>query len=229
MRKQKQVWEKEHDTAESLPSLALAEPSEGVVAFVEWLGKHGVRRGKIVDIGCGKGRNTVYLARQGFEVHGIDYIKSAIDKTDERARENNVVPMVRLHQAEIDAPWPFPERFFDAAVDNLSSVDIETQAGRDVYKKELLRTLKPGGYAFVAVVAAHDVVETELLKISPGPERNSTIWPSGKFEKVYDEAELREFYKDFEILELREVKKPGARKLGKVFTATNYWLTLQKP
>ena len=92
----------------------------------------------------------------------------------------------------------------------------------------MFRTLKPGGHAFVVVNSVKDEIESELLKTSPGPEKNSVYWPSGKFEKDYDEDELREFYKEFKIVEFREIVKPAV-KLGRNYTATNYWVFLQKP
>ena len=78
--------------------------------------------------------------------------------------------------------------------------------------------------AFVAVVSADDEMENQQER---GPEKNSTIWPNGKFQKNYDEAELREFYKAFKIIEIKEEKKP-ALKLGKQYQASNFFVTLAK-
>jgi hypothetical protein len=81
----------------------------------------------------------------------------------------------------------------------------------------------------VTVCSANDEWEKELIAKYPGAEPNSTIWPqNGKFQKDYDEAELRKFYKAFEIVELRKISKP-AFKLGRNGMATNFWLVLRKP
>ena len=37
------------------------------------------RQGKILDIGCGEGRNSIPLSKKGYEVHGIDISSTAID------------------------------------------------------------------------------------------------------------------------------------------------------
>ncbi len=227
MRKQQQVWKEEHKNSQAIPSLAEAEPSGMIVEFVELLKSKGITSGKVIDIGCGKGRNSVYLARQGFEVFAADYIKEALEKAKELATANKLENKIHFINSEIDKPWPFEDNFFDIAVDCFSSIDIETKDGREVYRKEMLRTLKSGGLVLVSVVSSEDVIEKEFLKSSPGKEKNSTIWPNGKFQKDYDEDELREFYKDFEILELKEVKK-SAFKLAKKYTATNFYLVLRK-
>lgn len=226
MRKQKEIWQKEHTKVNSIPSMASSEPSSGVASFVEFLKEKGIRSGKVLDIGCGQGRNSVYLSENGFDVWGIDYIKEALELTKGLADRKSVT--LNLVEGEIDKPWPFEDNFFDIEVDSFSSIDIESKEGRETYRDELLRTLKPGGHALVTVVSADDELESQMIKNSPGLEKNSTVWPDNqKFQKDYDEEELREFYKDFKILELKEISKP-ARKLGKDYIATNFWLVLQK-
>jgi len=34
--------------------------------------------GKVLDIGCGRGRNSIYLAEKGYEVEGIDFSETSI-------------------------------------------------------------------------------------------------------------------------------------------------------
>ncbi|MBI3342424.1 hypothetical protein HY024_04860, partial [Candidatus Curtissbacteria bacterium] len=134
---------------------------------------------------------------------------------------------VKTFNCSIDSKWPFKENFFDYALDCFSSIDIETKNGREIYRREMFRTLKPGGLAFVAVVSTEDQWERRLLKETPGKEKNSVIWPNGKFQKDYEEIELKDFYKDFKILEIKKVEKT-AFKLGKKYLAENFHLTLQK-
>lgn len=228
MRKQQKIWQSEHTKLNSIPSMASPKPASGVVSFVEYLKQKGIEpTKKVVDIGCGQGRNAIYLAKEGFEVYGIDYIKEALDKTRLLADKNGV--SVDLIETEIDKPWPFEDNFFDIAIDSFSSIDIETKEGRGVYRDEMFRTLKPNGYALVTVVSADDEIEREMIQKHPGGEKNSTIWlDNQKFQKDYDGEELRDFYKDFKILELKEITKP-AKKLGKDYRATDFWLILQKP
>lgn len=229
MRRQQKIWEIEHKKPKTLPSMASDEPSSSVVFFVNYLKSLNNKSFlKVVDIGCGKGRNTIFLAQQNYEVYGMDYIKTAIDHTRKIAYKLNIEHLIKLFLTPIDKPWPFQDNFFDVAVDCFSSIDVETYKRRVTYKKEMYRTLKPDGYALVCVVSTDDELEKEMIKKYPGPEINSTIWPdNGKFQKDYNEKELREFYKEFKIIELRKIKKP-AFKLGKHYTATNFWLLLQK-
>jgi len=45
---------------------------------------------RAIDLGCGAGANAVYLAQQGFEVTGVDFAVSAINKARTRAEEAGV-------------------------------------------------------------------------------------------------------------------------------------------
>lgn len=229
MRKQQKVWQQEHNSVDTLPAMAHSEPSSGVKAFLYYLNRRDIKPPlEAVDIGSGKGRNAIYLAQCGFDVYAMDYIKQALKIVKEKAKEDGVSKRVHAIEAEIDKRWPFADNFFDIAIDSFSSIDIETRKGRLIYKKEMYRTLKPGGYALVMVVSAEDEWEKKLIATNPGKEKNSTFWPqNGKFQKDYDEKELREFYKQFTIIKLKEIKKK-AFKLGKEYTATNYWVLLQK-
>jgi SAM-dependent methyltransferase len=41
---------------------------------------------RAIDLGCGAGANTIYLAQHGFDVTGVDYTDAAIEKSRARAR-----------------------------------------------------------------------------------------------------------------------------------------------
>ena len=218
----------EHASPRILPTIENLEPSSGVVSFINFLNKIGFSmKGNAIDIGSGKGRNAIYLAKKGYEVYCIDYIHSALDYTKKVAEKERVSSLVHVINAEIDKAWPFKENFFDLAVDCFSSIDIETKRGRIMCRDELWRTLKPGGLALVMVVSINDEMEKRFLKESPSGEKNSVIWPNGKFQKNYDREELRNFYKRFKILKLKEITK-RAFKLGKNYTAKNYWMVFKK-
>ncbi|MFZ1301245.1 MAG: class I SAM-dependent methyltransferase [Candidatus Microsaccharimonas sp.] len=229
MRKQQQIWHDEHANIGTLPPMANTEPSKGVVNFTDYLAEQSVNLfGRAVDIGSGKGRNSIHLAKLGFEVWGLEYIESAIEIYRKLAEANGVEGRIHFELAEIDKHWEFKDDFFDVAVDSFSSIDIETKEGREIYRDEMHRTLKQGGYALVGVCSADDDWEKELIKNHPGPEKNSTLWPqNGKFQKDYDEEELREFYNIFEIVELKKTSGPVV-KLGRKGIATNLWLILRK-
>ena len=56
-------------------------------------------RGRALDLGCGSGFYTVYLAQQGFEVIGVDFVPDAIAMARERATAAGVA--VELVEADV--------------------------------------------------------------------------------------------------------------------------------
>jgi SAM-dependent methyltransferase len=229
MRKQQEIWLEEHTNGTTLPTMANVEPASGVVLFIDWLEEHQVpATGNAVDIGSGKGRNSVHLAKTGYKTWALEYIEPALEIAKKLAKKNAVDTKSHFELMDIDKSWKFSDNFFDIAIDSFSSIDIETRKGREICRDEMLRTLKPGGYALVTVCSAEDEWEKELIANYPGSEPNSTVWPqNGKFQKDYTETELREFYQDFEIIELQSISKP-AFKLGRNGIATNLWVVLRK-
>ncbi|MEU6914709.1 class I SAM-dependent methyltransferase [Streptomyces olindensis] len=65
----------------------VAKPDENLVRLVE-RGPAGGRRA--LDLGCGAGRNALYLAARGFEVDAVDLSSTAVDWARDRAGQTGV-------------------------------------------------------------------------------------------------------------------------------------------
>ncbi|UCD19142.1 MAG: class I SAM-dependent methyltransferase [candidate division WOR-3 bacterium] len=61
-----------------------------VAAIVKILRKHGIKKGRLLDIACGNGRICIPLARKGFSVTGIDVGSAYIDDAKKRAARSRV-------------------------------------------------------------------------------------------------------------------------------------------
>lgn len=63
-----------------------------------WLGgkllpeleRHGLRKGRALDVGCGTGRDAVHLAQRGWSVTGVDAVPRALEAARKRAAEAGV-------------------------------------------------------------------------------------------------------------------------------------------
>lgn len=58
--------------------------------LVELVRTGRLRPGRAIDLGCGTGANAIYLARNGFEVTGIDFAPAGLDKARAAARQAGV-------------------------------------------------------------------------------------------------------------------------------------------
>ena len=84
-------------------------PSSVLVDHIDLLPK-----GRVLDVAMGWGRNAVYLARQGFEVDGIDISREALDAAQVLAGESGVSLTLRLMDLEKDVS--LPQEVFDVIV-----------------------------------------------------------------------------------------------------------------
>lgn len=70
---------------------------------------HNIRPCRALDLGCGTGTNSIWLAQQGFEVTGLDIAPLALQRAEERAQA--VVVKVRFLEADVLAPPDMGEPF----------------------------------------------------------------------------------------------------------------------
>ena len=102
-------------------------------------------RGKrVLEVGCGDGVLSCYMARQGSEVSAIDNSNLAIDYAKENSLRLKLAIDIRIASAY---ELPFEGEVFDAVV---SSDVIEHLKDVDVFLKEIKRVLKPNGVAIIS-------------------------------------------------------------------------------
>ena len=64
--------------------------SPELVELVE--GPGAIPPGRALDLGCGPGRQAIYLARHGWQVTGVDYVARALETARRRAADAGVAP-----------------------------------------------------------------------------------------------------------------------------------------
>ncbi len=79
---QQQAWNNEYQNAQGVPTSTRTKPSSAVRRLTEYLEDHEIDPGKrVIDLGCGIGRNSFYMAELGYEVTAVDFAESALKKT----------------------------------------------------------------------------------------------------------------------------------------------------
>jgi len=82
--------------------------------LVEYVEKGLIPKGKALDICCGAGTNTIYLAEKGFEVTGIDISPTALDFAKAKAAKAKVnIDFSVQNFVEL----PFKDEMFDFVFD----------------------------------------------------------------------------------------------------------------
>jgi SAM-dependent methyltransferase len=76
------VWDQRYAAAELVWT---AEPNRFLVDEVD-----GMAPGRALDLGCGEGRNAIWLASRGWDVVGVDFSRVGLDKARQLAEQRHV-------------------------------------------------------------------------------------------------------------------------------------------
>jgi SAM-dependent methyltransferase len=228
------TWEREYRN----PQLVTKgeEPQKDTLRFLKWLKKPASSKGygaareagivleglTVLDLGCGTGRNSNYIAGLGNTVIGFEISKTAIELGRERAKALGVVVDYRLQN--IGAVFSLVDNSVDLVIDVTSSNSLNEKE-REVYLFETARVLKPGGHFFVKTLCKDgDQNAKALIKKSPGPEPDTYINKDMDLtERVFTEKDFVTLYsKHFKILHLE--KKQSYTRFKNQSYKRNFWL-----
>jgi tellurite methyltransferase len=122
---------------------------------------------QVLDLGCGKGRNSHYFLLNGFEVYGIDPDEGAIAATKTLAAQ--LAPNLPASNFVVDRAERMP--FADASFDLIIYSAVLHFAHNKIHFEQMLqaawRVLKPGGF-FFARLASSISIETLITPAREG-------------------------------------------------------------
>jgi 2-polyprenyl-3-methyl-5-hydroxy-6-metoxy-1,4-benzoquinol methylase len=104
--------------------------------------------GRILDFGCGSGHSDIFLARSGYEVHGVDLSSIGIAIADHLQSAESPEVRQRLSFSCADVVTGRPEKLFDAA---WSSHVFEHISDPLPILNGLKNWLKPGACLLISV------------------------------------------------------------------------------
>lgn len=137
---QKKQWQ---DSFLEMPEMFGSEASAPACNAAALFKREG--RTKILELGCGQGRDTVYFARNGFEVHALDYSTQGLAAIDEKARELGISHRIVTRVHDVRSPLPLADETFDACYSHMLYCMALTTLDLKLLSNEIRRVLKPGG------------------------------------------------------------------------------------
>ena len=119
---------------------------------------------KILDIGCGGGRNIVYFLKNDFDVFGIDMDANAIESVRNMAREMSPGSGSENFVVAKAEDIPFGDATFDLVICSAVLHFAKSKANFEAMLRSAWRVLKPGGFFFARL--ASDIGMETLVKPS---------------------------------------------------------------
>ena len=146
---------------------------------------------RILDAGCGVGRNLTYLLIQGYEVFGVDQDRPSVE--DVRRLAATLAPKLPPENFRVEPveSMSFPDAFADVVI----SSAVLHFARNDKQFREMLqgtwRVLKPGGLLFCRLTSSIGL-EQQVLRI----DGRRFLLPDGSERYLVDEALLSRAARD---------------------------------
>lgn len=198
------------------PKFFGCEPSELAKRAMSLFEDAGLN--KVLELGCGQGRDTWPMVRAGFSVCALDYSATGINQMQDFANENGLICGLRVHDAL--QPLPFPDGHFDAIY---SHMFFTMQFSMDELRsmmRECLRVLRPGGLHVYSVRNYND------LHYGKFEARGEDTWenPLGFVVHFFSEEKIRSLTDGYEVIRIEEFIEATPP-----FDKTLYEVVLRKP
>ncbi|MBO1331149.1 class I SAM-dependent methyltransferase [Streptomyces sp. VRA16 Mangrove soil] len=167
---------------------------------------------RVLDLGCGPGRNAVHLAALGHDVDAVDLSATALAWGEERAAAAGIA--VRFHRNSI-FDVRLPHGSYDLIYDSGCLHHLPPHR-RVSYLALLDRLLAPGGHFGLTCFAAGEM----------GSERpDADVYDAGTGLEgglAFTDAELRHLFQDLDPVEIRPMAEQDADSptFGKAFLLT---------
>ncbi len=171
----KEEWIKSYKNINKLPHWAVSlEPSELVLDFLKLLRDKKILKGTILEAGCGNGRDSIYLAKQGYNIVGIDVapevIKLAQKNKKRLLKDECLKDNVNFKVADVEN-LSFPDEYFVGVY----SMAVLHSTNLQKSLKEIARVLKKGGFGVVHLYQKTLFLKTQRLEEICSPEKVKSI------------------------------------------------------
>ena len=144
----------------------------------------------ILDVGCGQGRNSFYLARRGHEVHALDPSTVAVEQTRAVARTEDL----RIStQAGVLEDVHRPAAGFGAIM-VFGLIPILTRAEIDDMVASIERLIAPGGLLFITAFTTDDPKFKAFEQSDEYRHGSRTFLESGKLRSLFSHWKLIEYW-----------------------------------
>jgi SAM-dependent methyltransferase len=121
---------------------------------------------KVLELGSGHGRDTIFFATNGIEVEALDYSVIAIEILDKIAEEKRLPIKSQIFDAK--NPLPFPDVYFDAVYSHmLLNMHFSSEELHFIFS-EISRVLKPKGLNFFSVRNHNDKSYGKGVEVDKG-------------------------------------------------------------
>jgi len=163
-----------------------------------------IPKGIALDIGAGEGRNSFFLAKNGFEVEAIDKNSSGLEKCERFAQQNNL--SITTNVCDI-REFEFQDNRYSLIIAR-NSIDFIKKSELEIVVDKIKKSLIQNGFVYFSVFSTQEPVYQKINEMGLKEiEKNTFYLPKYKtYRHFFTQGELDEMFKDFEIIYSKEIK-----------------------
>jgi SAM-dependent methyltransferase len=191
-------WDKKYQSDSSFFG---EEPSRFALScYDDYMNKKNVR--KILELGCGQGRDTLFFASKGIEVSALDYSRVAIDGLTELAKQKNLLSNIHPSLYDVKDMIPFKNEEFDTVYSHMFfNMHFSWENVRLMFQ-DIKRVLKGNAFNFFSVRNHND------KSYGKGKKIDDEVYDLDGFQiRFFGEQQVKDLAKEseFEMLDIKEI------------------------
>jgi SAM-dependent methyltransferase len=204
---QSQYWEKNFL---SKPEMFGLTPSQAAINTLKKFKEKKIK--KIIELGAGLGRDTIFFAKNSIEVEALDYSSTAIKIINKKVQEHKLSNLVSTKIFDIRKKLPLEDNSIEACFSHMLYCMALTTAELKYLNSEIYRVLKPGGLNVYTVRHIGDGDYKNGVHIGENLYEND-----GFIVHFFSEEKVKEIANGFNIINIEKFEEGSfPRKLFKV-------------
>jgi len=204
---QSQYWEKNFL---SKPEMFGLKPSKAAINTLKIFKEEKIK--KIVELGSGLGRDTIFFAKNLISVEALDYSPTAIKTINKKILENKLSSLISTKIFDIRKKLPFEDNSVEACFSHMLYCMALSNSDLDNLNNEILRILKPGGINIYTVRHVKDGDYKNGIHVGENLYEND-----GFIVHFFSKEKIKDLSKGFDILDIESFEEGSfPRKLFKV-------------
>ena len=209
LNQQSQHWEKNFSSKPEMFGLEQSLPAKKALELFQ-----EKKISKVLELGSGLGRDTIFFAKNSIHVTALDYSSSGIEITKQKALKQNLTKNISTNIFDIRKKLPFENNSLDACFSHMLYCMALSTSDLENLNNEVYRILKPGG------INIYTVRHTEDGDYKNGIHRGEDLYENDGFiVHFFSKNKVNNLSKGFEILDIEKFKEGSfPRKLFKVIT-----------
>lgn len=168
-----------------------------------------VPKGLALDVGAGEGRNSFFLAKNGFKVEAIDKTKEGLEKCEKIAQENNLPITTAVCNI---TNFDFKKDKYSLTIAKHVLDFLKNSEAKTIVEK-IKKSLVSDGFAYISVFSINDPVYQKIRNLNLDEIEKDTFYlPKYQgYRCFFTIDEIESMFKDFKIVYLKEIeiKDPG--------------------